>query len=42
MHVAVVMTFELRFLFQQAHALYCHSRPGSLRDNILGHVPVDC
>ena len=22
--------------------LYCHSRPCSLRDNILGHVPVDC
>ena len=32
MNVAVVITFVL----QQAHALYCHSRPDSLRDNILG------
>ena len=40
MHVAMLMTFEL--YNQQAHALYCHSRPSSLRDNILGHVPVDC
>ena len=40
MYVAVVMTLYSNN--QQAHALYCHSRPGSLRDNILGHVPVDC
>ena len=39
MHVAMMMTFDNN---QQEHALYCHSRPGSLRDNILEHVPVDC
>ena len=27
---------------QKAHALYCHSRPCCLHDNILGNVPVDC
>ena len=40
MHVAMVMTF-VNPNDQQAHALYCHSRLCSLRDNILGHAPVD-
>ena len=40
MHVAIVMTLNSNN--PQAHALYCHSTPGSIRDNILGHVPVDC
>ena len=37
-HVAIVMTFEPK----PSHALYCYSSPGSVHDNILGHVPVDC
>ena len=40
MHVALVMTLKPNN--QQANALYCHSRPCSLCDNILAHVPVDC
>ena len=39
MHVAMVMTLNSNN--PQAYALYCHSRPCSLHDNILGHVPVD-